>query len=184
MSSISPVRIVGLKAERRTDGGPVATPTPRLSWVTESSVDGWLQASAELERDGQTAQIEGDSSVFVAWPFAPLAPREQASVRVRVVGQDGSESEWSEPVSITAGFLADGEWQARFVGLAEPGAEAQPALLRREFTIAHPLARATLYSTARRSAAVRTPDPQSRPRGAGAVWLSLCGDPPPQHALA
>ncbi|MFC0678744.1 family 78 glycoside hydrolase catalytic domain [Lysobacter korlensis] len=148
MNSQRDVRITRLKAERRADGGPLAVPAPRLSWVVEASQEGWLQASAELERDGDIVRVDGGQSVFVPWPFAPLAPRERARVRVRVFGQDGSESEWSEPLALTAGHLDDGDWAAEFIGLAEPHGEAQPALLRREFTLDRTLARATLYSTA------------------------------------
>jgi alpha-L-rhamnosidase len=148
MNTHEAVTVVRLKAERRSDGAPVATPAPRLSWVVETGRDGWMQAGAEIERDDEIARIEGDSSVFVDWPFAALAPRETTGIRVRVFGQDGSESDWSEPLTVTAGHLADGEWTARFIGLASPAAEAQPALLRREFTVDRPLARATLYSTA------------------------------------
>ncbi|WP_210480175.1 family 78 glycoside hydrolase catalytic domain [Naasia sp. SYSU D00948] len=148
MSADQPARVLRVKAERRSDGAPVATPTPRLSWMVEAPGEGWRQASAEIERDGETTRIEGDQSVFVAWPFAPLAPREQAVLRVRVTGEDGETSDWSEPLIITAGHLADGEWAAQFIGLADPAGEAQPALLRHEFAVDRPLRRATLYSTA------------------------------------
>ena len=35
---------------------------------------------------------------------------------------------WSEPLRVEAGFLADGEWVAEPIGLADPAREAQPAL--------------------------------------------------------
>src|SRR3954468_6643604 len=148
MNDVSTLRVQRVRAERRNDGAPVATPTPRLSWITETTATDWIQASAEVERDGEVARIEGDASVFVAWPFAPLAPREQADVRVRVTGTDGATSDWSEPLTITAGHLVDGEWSARFIGLGEPERPAQPALLRREFEVRPGLRRAFAYSTA------------------------------------
>jgi len=107
MNDVSPLRVQRLRAERRNDGAPVATSTPRLSWITEAGASDWMQASAEIERDGQVTRIDGDASVFVPWPFAPLAPREEAVVRVRVTGSDGSTSDWSEPLTITAGHLAE-----------------------------------------------------------------------------
>ncbi|MFI5610195.1 family 78 glycoside hydrolase catalytic domain [Amycolatopsis sp. NPDC051903] len=126
----------------------VATPSPKLSWTTVARSGGWLQAGAEIEvsRGGSrtTAAIEGDASVFVSWPFAPLGPRETASVRVRVRGADGSASPWSEATEVTAGFLGASEWRARFVGSGSD----EPHLLRTTFDVHGAVRRAFLYATA------------------------------------
>ncbi|GAA2135439.1 family 78 glycoside hydrolase catalytic domain [Glycomyces algeriensis] len=142
----------GLRAEYRTDAPFVGTSRPRLSWKTATTATNWTQASAEIEwRRGdttETARVEDAESVFVAWPFAPLRARERGALRVRVRGADGAASDWSAPLEIRAGFLAEGEWRARFV--SAPGAgPAQPVLLRREFAVREELRAATLYSTAR-----------------------------------
>jgi alpha-L-rhamnosidase len=117
----------------------VADARPAIGWVTRSEADGWRQARAELELrlgDGvQTHVVEGRDSVRVPWPFAPLAPREEAELRVRVTGTDGAASDWSAPRRIVAGFLADGEWTAPTVAVAAPEAPAEPAVLRREFAV-------------------------------------------------
>ena len=72
-----------------------------LSWRTATQLADWSQASAELELSTlsgtQTATVDGSASVLVDWPFAPLAPRDDVSLRVRVTGADGSRSDWSEP---------------------------------------------------------------------------------------
>lgn len=129
----------------------VAVPTPRVSWVTTSDVAGWRQLAAELAwNDGVTTtnfQLDGDASVLVAWPFTALTARQSGSLRVRVRGIDGW-SEWSQAQPVVASFLADGEWQADFIGLAEPSRHAQPALLRHEFEVDRGLVRATWYATA------------------------------------
>ncbi len=133
-------------------GSDVPVPSPRLSWVTTSEVPGWRQLAAEISWDDGTQitnyQVDGDSSVLVEWPFAPLAPRQQGTVRVRVQGVDGW-SMWSRDHALAASFLGEGEWRASFVGLPHPRRDAQPALLRREFGVAPGLVRATLYATAR-----------------------------------
>ena len=67
---------------------------------------------------------------------------------MRVEGEDGSRSDWSEPLVVLAGHLSEGEWVGQFIGLAEPAAEAQPVLLRRDFAVSEPVRRAILYSTA------------------------------------
>ncbi|MCU1526499.1 MAG: alpha-L-rhamnosidase, partial [Frondihabitans sp.] len=141
--------VATLRAETRSDSTDVATPTPRLTWTTKSTSGDWAQAKAEIELDGaEVVERVGRESVLVAWPFAALSPRQTVSVRVRVTGRDGEISEWSEPVTITAGFLAAGEWSAPLVGLASPERKAQPALLRSEFQVVGPVRKATLYATA------------------------------------
>ena len=126
---------------------------PIIGWITETDAADWRQARAELEldRDGdvESHTIEGGTSTQVAWPFAPLAPREDVPLRVRVTGEDGGEGAWSEPRRIFAGFLGDGEWTAdddRPRGPAEHGAARLPAhrVRRRR----RRCARATLYATA------------------------------------
>lgn len=148
MSVGSSVKVVDVRAGRRTDGGSVATAAPPLSWIIETGTPNWTQAAAEIEKDGVVRQIEGDTSVFVGWPFEPLLPRQRCTIRVRVTGDDGSVSAWSAPVTIVAGHLSDGEWTAQFVGLRSPEADAQPALLRRDVTIDEPVRSALLYATA------------------------------------
>jgi alpha-L-rhamnosidase len=145
---LSPVRVTRPRFETLTDETFVGVDKPRLSWKTQTELQGWKQRSAEIEvtRAGssQTSVIDGRDSVLVEWPFAPLSPRESVSIRVRVRGRDGSESEWSLPASITAGFLGGDEWQAQFVG---SGSET-PALLRTSFDVDGDVARATFYASA------------------------------------
>ncbi len=141
--------VVRITAEHATDRSTVATPRPRLSWVTESDMPGWLQAGAEVELDGDhTVRLDGRDSVLVDWPFDPLEAGSVHTVRVRVTGEDGAASEWSEPREIVAGFLPEGGWTAQLVGLADPATHAQPALVRAGFTVDGPVRRATLYATA------------------------------------
>ncbi|GAA4781117.1 alpha-L-rhamnosidase [Microbacterium gilvum] len=136
------------KVEYRGDSRYSPTPTPRLTWTTRSSAGGWLQAWAELECAGEVVRVDGRDSVHVDWPFAPLAPRETRRVRVRVAGEDGGVSDWSDARAIEAGFLGDGEWTARMIGLRAPERVAHPGLFRTTFAVREGLARATLYSTA------------------------------------
>ncbi|MFT3797457.1 family 78 glycoside hydrolase catalytic domain [Microbacterium sp.] len=141
-----------ITAEAPHGSDVVAMPAPRLTWRTETDARDWRQASAELEltRGGavETHRVDGRESNQVAWPFAPLAPREEVAVRVRVTGADGVSGAWSVPARIVAGFLGEGEWVAQPIGLSSPAAPAQPAYLRTEFDIDAPVARATLYATA------------------------------------
>jgi len=147
---MSTVPHIVLDAPHRSD--VVASPAPEIGWRTETDIPDWLQASAEVEltRDGATSThvVDGRTATRVAWPFAPLAPREDVSLRVRVTGADGVTGDWSAPRRVVAGFLGEGEWQAAAIALASPSETAQPAYLRTEFDVTGPVARATLYATA------------------------------------
>src|SRR5947208_2323325 len=85
--------------------------TPRLSWIVETTQTGWRQAGYEIEmygRDGQlsaqTGRVASGESVLVPWPFSPLASRKRAQVRVRVWGEDGQASQWSQPYGVEVGL--------------------------------------------------------------------------------
>ncbi|HWU60079.1 MAG TPA: family 78 glycoside hydrolase catalytic domain [Microbacteriaceae bacterium] len=146
--------VASVRAGRRSDSATVAQPRPVLSWKTVSSSPNWEQARAELRLvdlqsgDEQLASVDGSDSVSIDWPFADLRQRDRATLSVRVFGHDGSASEWSEPVTIFAGFLGEDEWNARFIGVLNPSESAQPALLRTEFEVTGPVREAVLYATA------------------------------------
>ncbi|WGT46341.1 alpha-L-rhamnosidase [Tessaracoccus lacteus] len=140
-------------ASPRLEHGPAvaANPTPRISWVTTTAPDGWRQLAAEVSfaTDDRTVTVtlEGPDQVLVAWPFAPLAPRQRGELKVRVRGEEGW-SPWSAPAPVWATFLGADEWQASFVGLPDPVRQAQPAVLRRGFTVREGLTNAIWYATA------------------------------------
>lgn len=141
-------RVAALRAELREDTAFVATPVPRLSWRVECTEAGWLQQSAEVTDGTETVTIPGRDSVLVGWPFAPLRAGETREVAVRVRSASGSETPWSDPTRVDAGFLAADEWVARPIGLAAPDRPAQPALVRTRFRLDRPVARALLFWSA------------------------------------
>ncbi len=150
-------RISRLTVEHRAKALGIGKAAPRLSWSTETDIPGWRQRAYELRiavADGpefSTGVVDSSDSVLVAWPAPPLRSRELRTIRVRVIGTDGSESPWSEPVTVEAGLLAASDWQATFVGPAwdEDLATPQPCpYLRRSFTLSTPVVRARLYVTA------------------------------------
>ena len=135
-----------LRAELREDTAFVAGPTPRLTWTVTCGSE-WLQRSAEITDGLETVSHEGADSVLVEWPFAPLAPGDIRKVRVRLHGESSS-TDWSAPLEVVAGFLAEDEWVAQPIGLATPQRDAQPALVRTRFTLDGPVVRALLFWTA------------------------------------
>jgi alpha-L-rhamnosidase len=148
----SAARVIRVRIGLRTAGDPLDSPTPTLRWIVESDTPGWRQSSAvvELETDGDRVEYHhaSDESVAVEWPFGPLAPRQRGRIRVRVTGNDGAVSEWSEPTEFRTGFLGDGEWIARFLGLRDPQRRGHPGMIRTEFDLDRPVAEAVLSATA------------------------------------
>lgn len=153
MSGRTGARVVRIDLESPRPGDPVSVAEPRLGWRVEADDPAWRQAFAELswELGSATttamARVEGEGRLGVAWPFAPLAPRDRGRLRVRVAGEDGATGDWSEPVVVAAGFLGAGEWIAAWIGHPAPERHAQPVVLRHEFDCGA-VVRATLYASA------------------------------------
>lgn len=141
--------VIRLRGEYQWDNAVVATPQPRLSWKTVSDSDNWMQVRAEI-RLNRTALsfVEGPDSVFVDWPFDDLTSAERCTVEVRVWGNDGSMSDWSEPLQIRAGFLPENGWRAQMLRLGQPVRPAQPFRVRQDFSVEKAVKQAILYATA------------------------------------
>ena len=146
MISVSRIRVEHL---RETLG--IGEACPRISWQVETDIQNWTQAAYEIECRGETYRVESSQSVLVDWDFAPLQSRERIDLRVRVWGTDGSESLWSEPVSVEAGLFQPEDWTANFI---TPTWDENPDLsnpspyLRREFELRSNIKSARLYITA------------------------------------
>ncbi|GAA2650530.1 alpha-L-rhamnosidase [Paractinoplanes durhamensis] len=143
-----------LRFEHHPAGRPalgIGTATPRLSWVVTAAPDDWSQARYELEitRGGQ-AEVHPAASgeqVLVAWPSAPLAARESASVRVRV-GDAAAWSDWSAPAEVEAGLLAPADWTARFVSPRDTALDAPAPIVASALELPGEVVKARLYATA------------------------------------
>ena len=148
---------VNLQVEHYRETLGVGNSQPRLSWTIKTEVPIWFQSAYEIEEhdaDGkllkQTGRIESDQSVLVPWPFTKLSSRERVSVRVRVWGKDGSESDWSEAVVIETGLISTSDWSAQFISLTwdEDMTKSNPSpYLRREFELREGIKSARLYIT-------------------------------------
>jgi alpha-L-rhamnosidase len=151
------VTFVDVRIEHLRDTLGIGTDRPRLSWTVKTESRDWFQTGYEIESydpDGklrdQTGRVESDQSVLVDWPFAPLASREQLSLRVRVWDKDGSVSEWSDAVSLEAGLFSTSDWNARFISPTwdEDTSRSNPSpYLRREFELRTGVKSARLYIT-------------------------------------
>lgn len=156
--SQSETTISRLQVEHLRETLGIGFARPRLSWQVESAAPNWRQAAYAIEclsADGHvhqdTGRIESEQSILVNWPFAPLQSRERVSLRVKVWGQDGSESAWSQPLVVETGLLDPADWSAHFItpDWEEDVTRSNPApYLRREFTLRGEIQSARLYITA------------------------------------
>ena len=147
---------------------------PRLSWIT-SAPQGWVPTAHEIEvvraqGTTRTGRIDSPESVLLDWPSAPLASREVATVRVRVWGRTGQRTDadqadaeqagaqpieagpsaWSPPATVEAGLLHPQDWSALAIAASwqeDHDSDRRPPLLRRDFELSRPVARARLYVT-------------------------------------
>jgi alpha-L-rhamnosidase len=155
---VSDLTVLPVTIEHHREPVGIGEAAPRISWVSRTDLAGWRQAAYELEiepEDGDvwsTGRVESAESVLVPWGAARLVSRERRTVRVRVWGEGSAEpSAWSEDVVVEAGLLEPSDWTAELVEplLPEPGGDGEPVtLLRREFLVDKPVARARLYATA------------------------------------
>ncbi|WP_432487939.1 family 78 glycoside hydrolase catalytic domain [Kineococcus sp. SYSU DK018] len=161
------VVVTDLRAEHGAPLLGLGTELPRLSWTARAAADvpaTWEQSAyevrvtplppvpgAEPPRSWSSGRVDSGDSVLVPWPAAPLRSRERVRVEVRLWGQDAEPTSFSRPLVLEAGLLAPSDWTAVPVGPdwdEDPGVDHRPALLRREFPLPGPVARARLHVTA------------------------------------
>ncbi len=152
------ITVAALRVEHLRETLGIGTGRPRLSWHIQAGPQNWLQAAyaiechgADGELYGETGRVKSDQSVLVDWPFAPLSSRQRVNLRVRVWGQDGSASDWSDPVTLETGLLQAADWDARFItpDWDEDTTRSNPApYLRRVFDVRPGMVSARLYVTA------------------------------------
>lgn len=117
----------------------IGTATPRLSWSLTGPAKNWKQTAYEVEisgpgpvagKAGETFRVNNTADcLFQPWPSTPLASRETASIRVRVIGSaDGqvTTTDWTPWQQIQTGLLQRSDWSAKFIASVERTAENQP----------------------------------------------------------
>jgi alpha-L-rhamnosidase len=159
-SSGSPINvtIARIRFEHLSDALGIGVARPRLSWLVQTSVPGWIQAACEIEAytpDSQlyagTGRVESSESVLVPWPFPPLASRQRLWVRVRTWSTAGQVSSWSELFPVEAALLDTSDWKANFItpDWEEDVTQPQPGpLVRKDFDLRAQVKKARLYITA------------------------------------
>ncbi|KAH6950309.1 bacterial alpha-L-rhamnosidase-domain-containing protein [Ilyonectria sp. MPI-CAGE-AT-0026] len=135
---------------------------PRLSWRIQDPEFTFKQVGYEVELTTyklglhisgvSTAKCTSTNSTLVPWPFSnPLRSRQRVSIRIRVWGDRGYQSPWSDLSHLETGLLNRSDWTCeRIAAPWGPGTERPDPeqLFRKEFVLGHPPVKARLYITA------------------------------------
>ncbi len=156
------IEVLGLTADYRVNPLADDSATPVLGWQLRSSGQGERQTAyqvevwtdgAETDRAGtvwEPGRVNSSDQVGVAYGGPALQPATRYHWRARVWDATGQPSAWSQPawwetgldVGAGAAVGAD-EWSgAGWIGTGQP---ADAPLLRKEFTLAKPVAAARAY---------------------------------------
>ncbi|WP_132053789.1 family 78 glycoside hydrolase catalytic domain [Pseudocnuella soli] len=151
------LKVHHLLTENKPNPLGVDAAQPRFSWQLDAgNRRNVLQTAYELvvqTDDGQpvwrTGKVATPQSVLVPFKGPALASGKRYNWQVRVWDNAGNASDWSEPSFWQMGLLKPSDWKAQWIepGFAEDATRPSP-LLRKEFSIAKKLKRATAYITA------------------------------------
>ncbi len=122
-----------LRCEALKDPLGIGERIPQLSWIGESARRAERQTAYQIlvadstdalnKNEGSlwdSARVESDASINVAYAGKPLASRAACYWKVRVWDRDGQPSAWSEPARWTMGLLAPEDWQAKWIDATHP----------------------------------------------------------------
>ena len=157
VSALADTRPVNLRCEYLDNPLGIDVEQPRLSWFSESNQRGWMQSgyqilvasSGELLKQDKgdlwdSGKVASDQSIHVEYAGKPLESRMSCYWKVRVWGNDGKESAWSEPARWTMGLLKPEDWTAKWITMPNPQRLSHP-WLRRTFELKENVERALVF---------------------------------------
>ena len=140
--SAKAIEVEDLRCEYLQNPLGIDTPKPRLSWVLDAGKSGArgqgqsayqiLVASSRKELDAdrgdiwESAKVESDDSIQVAYGGRTLGSEEECYWKVRVWDLEGKPSRWSEPARWTMGLLKPSDWHGKWIGLDEAADSGSP----------------------------------------------------------
>jgi len=159
------LNIDALKTDYQVNPLGIDAATPRFSWQLMSPARGAGQSAYRIrvaadEQDLRSDQnliwdssrIDSRESIFVSYGGPELHSRTRYFWQVRVWNERGADLGWSAVAHWETGLLSPQEWSADWISpslqLAQAATTARVSpLLRRDFTLHGPIARARVYVT-------------------------------------
>ena len=158
------VSVTDLRAERLVNPMSLDTPTPRLGWRIESTVNDVRQTACHiivastrekaeaLDGDLWDTTVDGDRSQWVGYGGKALKSNTRCYWRVKVHTTKG-ESPWSEVAMWNVGLLTESDWRGRWIGwdhampwdVVTEHSRLSARYLRQEFEFDKEVKQATLY---------------------------------------
>jgi alpha-L-rhamnosidase len=160
-STLSPLTAGNLTCEHLPNPLGIDVTRPRLSWMMNGTGRGHRQTAYQIlvasTSSNLTANI-GDlwssgtvvssQSVLVPYNGRALTSGEACYWKVCVADENGNFTAWSPMATWSMGLLTPSAWTAQWIGMNE-NTNTTPAppspMLRKTFSIAKPVARATVY---------------------------------------
>ncbi len=160
--------LVNLRCEYLSNPLSVDAATPRLSWVPQSNQRGWrqsayrVQVASSAQKLGNGAdlwdsgKVKSAQTLGVRYAGKPLQSGTRCFWRVQVWDSKDQALPVSAPSFWQMGLLRQSDWRAQWISAQTPrdvkvdGLTLPPVpMLRKMFTVSKPLARATMWVSAR-----------------------------------
>src|SRR4051812_36391786 len=129
---VGEIQVTELKCEYAENPLAVHATNPRFSWVlTSQRRDKRQQAyqivvasspneiQAEQASKWDSGRVESDRSVNVPYDGLELKSGDVCFWKVRVWDEHGNPSPWSNSAQFEMGLVSPGDWQGKWIGLAE-----------------------------------------------------------------
>ncbi|MBQ6472255.1 MAG: family 78 glycoside hydrolase catalytic domain [Victivallales bacterium] len=136
----------------------IASSTPEISWRVETDDPEFRQSSYRILAEGtkgvwwDSGKVESSRCHWIPWGGAPLASRDEFTLRVQIFDQTGKPSEFSEPIQVEVSLLENRDWgEAHWLWYDRNNysTTAPSPCFRREFIVREGIRKARLYITAR-----------------------------------
>ncbi len=161
--------VTDLRCEHLTAPLSIDAATPRLSWVAQSNRRGWKQSAYRVQVASSQANLSADKAdlwdsgkvkssqtLNVRYAGAPLSSGQRCFWRVQVWDENDRATPASAPALWQMGLLRQSDWRADWISAPLPrdtkvdGLDLPPVpFLRHTFSLNKPVARATMWVTAR-----------------------------------
>ncbi|WP_370383576.1 family 78 glycoside hydrolase catalytic domain, partial [Catenulispora sp. GAS73] len=156
-SAVAEVSVGGLQTDDTTNPLGIDDLHPSLSWKLASQVNGEHQSAYRIVVAGSESDVSagvGDvwdsgevlsgNSVAIPYGGPPLGSGQTYYWAVQVWDEHSTASGWSTPAQWEMGLLSPGDWQGA-QWISPSSTSAGSPLLRKDFTLAKPVAKARAY---------------------------------------